>query len=198
MVYAELVRSRNNTSGMVYGGLLLDMFKLANTLTEKGKTISPTRRGAILALRYFCNPEKPPSIRQIADQLQVSKSAVHGICRHAIKTARRQRETATADLSLPTNSQEADPAWEAIIESEEPENLNSTAQVDEEGVDPPYVGEFSLLELLRASGPQKTGKRPKKLSAVDKDHLVEVVKRDWATRHMSLVDLQKYNFEGFA
>ncbi|KAG0131748.1 hypothetical protein HOY82DRAFT_607646 [Tuber indicum] len=82
--------------------------------------------------------------------------------------------------------QETDPAWEPIIESEEPENLNSTVQVDGEGVDPPYVGEFSLLEHLRASGPQKTGKRPEKLSAVDKDHLVKVVKRDWATRHMSL------------
>lgn len=51
--------------------------------------------------------------------------------------------------------------------------------------------EVSLLELLAASKPGITTGRPRKLTEADKDHLVVVVKRDWATRHMSLVEIQQ-------
>jgi len=51
--------------------------------------------------------------------------------------------------------------------------------------------EISWLELLKAAVPKETGVRPRKLSEADKDYLVGMVKRDWDTRHMNLIDLQR-------
>jgi len=52
---------------------------------ESGTIVTPTRRGAILALRYGPSAF---TIRQISEHLGISKSTVHGICKHAEKKAR--------------------------------------------------------------------------------------------------------------
>jgi len=72
-------------------------------INQIGKTITPTPRGAILALQSYCNSKKPPSVRQIPDQLQVSKSAVHSIGQHAVKKAHANRiASGTSNGPIPT------------------------------------------------------------------------------------------------
>ncbi|KAG0131868.1 hypothetical protein HOY82DRAFT_607208 [Tuber indicum] len=209
--------------------------------TVTGKTITPTHRGAILALRYNCNSKKPPSIRQIAEQLQVLKSAVQSICQHAVKNAKANHlasTTSNASISTPMLSRtlttavlacnmKAASAFLNMINGEleglleEPEEqqrilieADSEARRAEESVcvrlveeevkeaeedimerlgeinKNVMVGEISLLEQLKVV-PKKTEVRPRKLSEADKDHLVGIVKQDWNTHHMNLIDLQR-------
>ncbi|RPA90925.1 hypothetical protein L873DRAFT_1838836 [Choiromyces venosus 120613-1] len=212
--------------------------------TVTGKTITPTRQGAILALQYFYNSAKPLSVRQIAEQLQVSKSAIQSICQHAMKNAHANRiASTTSDVSIPTPAlprtlttavlsrdieaataflDEMNGALEGLLVEEEPEegqmvlsDAGSGAKIAEEDVCARVLeedvteieedimerlgeisvdvmaGEIGLLELLKAAVPKKTGVRPRKLSEADKDYLIGIVKRDWRTRHMNLIDLQR-------
>jgi hypothetical protein len=67
---------------------------------------------------------------------------------------------------------------------------NPTDSDIETRMHPVACEEISLTELLAAAAPDKPpGQRPK-LSQADKDRLISVVKRNWETRHMSLVELQ--------
>jgi transposase len=51
--------------------------------------------------------------------------------------------------------------------------------------------EIPLSELLAAAKPGISTGRPPCLTEEDKDHLVSVVKRDWTTKHMSLIEIQE-------
>ncbi|KAI5847002.1 hypothetical protein BZA05DRAFT_132128 [Tricharina praecox] len=107
---------------------------------RRGTTVTPTRRGAILALRYG---SPGFTIRQISEQLGVSKSTVHGICKHAEKKARALREERGADTTATT--------------TDDASTATQTAP--------------SLLELLAASAPYKASGRPRKhaLTATGED-----------------------------
>lgn len=51
--------------------------------------------------------------------------------------------------------------------------------------------EVTLLELLAGVKLGISTGRLQKLTEADKNHLVAVVKCDWTTRHMSLVEIQQ-------
>ncbi|KAA8913099.1 hypothetical protein FN846DRAFT_886784 [Sphaerosporella brunnea] len=213
-----------------------------------GKTLTPCRRGAIIALRFF-DRANPLTIRQIASAINVPKSTVQDVCAHAVKKQREQREKermASAPVPAPDpvpapalipgitaepEAASAEPAHNAtdsvlegidgaldqlsIVDPEaaaaqavaepnaepvaEPANTvvdvtelvhNATAsEVPEKRL--VAEEEVPLGELLAASKPGVPTGRPPKLTEVDKDELVAIVKRDWATRHMSLVEIKQ-------
>ncbi|KAG0123963.1 hypothetical protein HOY82DRAFT_635811 [Tuber indicum] len=187
-----------------------------------GKTITPTHLGAILALRYNCNSKKPLSIRQIAEQLQVSKSAVQSISQYVVKNAQANHlasTTSNASISTPMLSRtlttavlvhniEAATAFlnvingelkELLEETEEQQRIlieaDSEARRAEESV---YVrlveeeveeGEEDIMERLREISEDNWLEKLVYLSY--KDYLVGIVKWDWNTHHMNLIDLQR-------
>lgn len=75
-----------------------------------GKTLTPTRCSTILALRLF-DWAKSLSIRQIVNAIQVLKSTVHDVCKHAIDHVKKEKSnivagngSTTNDLSVDTDS----------------------------------------------------------------------------------------------
>jgi len=50
--------------------------------------------------------------------------------------------------------------------------------------------ELSFLDVLAAAGPSKIPGRPEGLTEEEKDRLVAMVKRDFETRRVALIDLQ--------
>jgi len=65
---------------------------------QAGPTITPTRHGAILTMHYMTSM----TTRQMAEQVNVSISAVHSICKRAEKNARMKRQCNGNPSSTPS------------------------------------------------------------------------------------------------
>ena len=183
-----------------------------------GSDITPRRRAAIVVLRQL--PEvssgafKPLSFRQIGSTLGISKSTCNDIYRHALKNAQSQQVSVgtTGSYQVPPISRPEIPL--GFLDSDLP-GLESEVEefldlIEMDDLPTPVVtinaagpspaqrsesvegNEILMIDLLKANcldADQRTGRR-KCLSTVEKSRLRSVVRRDWESRRMTLVDLQ--------
>ncbi|KAA8898632.1 hypothetical protein FN846DRAFT_205784 [Sphaerosporella brunnea] len=131
-----------------------------------GKTLTPTKRGAILAQCFF-DRKNGPTVRQIADMLNVSKCTMQA-CRATAHCPKRGRESETERercrliahyLRYPIHTADASAELENRVvagNSEQPE-VPPTRLVAEE--------EVPLSELLAAAKPRVSTGRPQALKA---------------------------------
>ena len=137
------------------------------------------------------------TIRQIAEQAGVSKSAVHDIWKHAQKKARAKKVNSNPPGDNPPDDNPSgdNPSGDNPSgDNPSSDNLHSDNPINgRQGTTQMEVTacrELSLVELLSAVAPDKPTGRPQALTEDEKDHLVATVKRDFETRRMTLVELQ--------
>ncbi|KAA8896134.1 hypothetical protein FN846DRAFT_966290 [Sphaerosporella brunnea] len=155
-----------------------------------GKTLSPTRRGAILALR-FSDRKNGPTVRQIADLLNLPKST-H--CQKRERESRTERERCRiiahylrypihhrrckhgAGKQIVAGDRAAEPANRVVAGDAEQPEVPLTRLLAEE--------EVPLSELLAAAKPRVSTGRPQALSEQEKD-ILEVT----GFNHVSLMTI---------
>ncbi|KAA8897628.1 hypothetical protein FN846DRAFT_992268 [Sphaerosporella brunnea] len=134
--------------------------------TGVGKTLSPTWRGAILALR-FSDRKNRPTVRQIADLLNLPKSTVHDVCKHAMlrsiakrgreKVEQKENDAASLAITFATLSITADASAElenrVITGGQGAEPANRVVAGDSEQPEVPLTRLLAAEEVpLRVTG----------------------------------------------
>ena len=166
-----------------------------------GPEITPRRRALLVALRHGL-PEigvAPVSFRKIQSILGVPKSTCSDIYKHALKNA-----TATAHRQLTNDDSDQQEAASLSAESADVFLAGIEAQLDKIYTEPrpkecldleekDSEAGLPLLELISADCLDSDARcgRPQSLSGAERDHLIATAKRDWGTRHMSLIEIQR-------
>ena len=112
----------------------------------------------------------------IAKKLNLPKSTVFGICQHAQQNAKKYKANDSDDNSSSHDNPSSD--------------AGNPSRNAEQQIEVTACEELSLLDVLAAADPSKIPGRAEALTEEEKDRLVAVVKRDFETRRMALVDLQ--------